>query len=305
LRAAGPADAEGGRHARPELHRKGGERFFMDITSAFDLRYATSGFGVGMLVGMTGVGGGSLMTPLLILIFGVHPATAVGTDLLYASATKTAGTLVHGIARTIDWTVVGRLALGSVPSTAVTLLALSRFDIAGPALRDLIAIVLSIALFSSAALLLFRHRLQVRYATQIGALSPRSTGWLTVAAGTVLGVLVSISSVGAGAIGVSILILLYPRLPTPTIVGSDIAHAVPLTLLAGCGHWMLGSIDWQLLGSLLVGSLPGIAIGSYLAIHVSESLVRAVLAVTLLTVGSRLAVEQFHRHLPTTAWVNH
>jgi uncharacterized protein len=269
----------------------------MDITNAIDLRYAMSGFGVGMLVGMTGVGGGSLMTPLLILIFGVHPATAVGTDLLYASATKTFGSLVHGLARTVDWTVVGRLAMGSAPSTFATLLILSRFDIAGPTLRDVITIVLSIALFGSAALLIFRRQLLVRYATQIGALGSRKTGWLTVASGAVMGVLVSISSVGAGAMGVSILILLYPGLPMATIVGTDIVHAVPLTLIAGGGHWLLGSVDWQLCGSLLFGSLPGIALGSYLASRVPETLVRALLSFTLIVVGSKLALEQFHRHM--------
>jgi len=269
----------------------------MNITNAIDLRYAMSGFGVGMLVGMTGVGGGSLMTPLLILIFGVHPATAVGTDLLYASATKTFGSLVHGLARTVNWTVVGRLAMGSAPSTAATLLMLSCFDIAGPTLRDLIAIVLSIALFGSAALLIFRRKLLMRYATQMGALPPRTTGRLTVAAGAVMGVLVSISSVGAGALGVSVLILLYPGLPMATVVGTDIAHAVPLTLIAGGGHWILGSIDWHLLGSLLFGSLPGIALGSYLATRVSETVVRAVLSFILIVVGTKLAVEQFHRHV--------
>jgi uncharacterized protein len=269
----------------------------MNITNAIDLRYAMSGFGVGMLVGMTGVGGGSLMTPLLILFFGVHPAIAVGTDLLYASATKTFGSFVHGLARTINWTVVGRLAMGSAPSTAATLLMLSRFDIAGPTLRDLIAIVLSIALFGSAALLIFRRKLLMRYATQMRALPPRTTGRLTVAAGAVMGVLVSISSVGAGAMGVSVLILLYPGLPMATIVGTDIAHAVPLTLIAGGGHWMLGSIDWHLLGSLLFGSLPGIALGSYLATRVSETVVRVLLSCILIVVGSKLAVEQFHRHV--------
>jgi len=269
----------------------------MNITNAIDLRYAMSGFGVGMLVGMTGVGGGSLMTPLLILIFGVHPATAVGTDLLYASATKTFGSLVHGLARTVNWTVVGRLAMGSAPSTAATLLMLSCFDIAGPTLRDLIAIVLSIALFGSAVLLIFRRKLLMRYAAKMRALPPRTTGRLTVAAGAVMGVLVSISSVGAGALGVSVLILLYPGLPMATVVGTDIAHAVPLTLIAGGGHWILGSIDWHLFGSLLFGSLPGIALGSYLATRVSETLVRALLSIILIVVGTKLAVEQFHRHV--------
>src|SRR5438105_12855678 len=107
--------------------------------------YVASGFGVGALVGMTGVGGGSLMTPLLILLFGIHPATAVGTDLLYAAATKTAGSLVHGFARSIDWRVVRRLATGSVPATVVTLAALSHFNLSGEAASKLITLVLSLA----------------------------------------------------------------------------------------------------------------------------------------------------------------
>lgn len=277
----------------------------MDVTNAIDLRYALSGLGVGMLVGMTGVGGGSLMTPLLILLFDVHPATAVGTDLLYASATKAAGSFVHGLARTVNWAVVGRLAMGSAPTTVATLLMLSRFDIRGAALSDVIAIVLSIALFISAAMLLFRDRLLVRHAAQIGALQPRATKWLTVASGAVMGVLVSISSVGAGAIGVSILTLLYPGLSTATIVGTDIAHAVPLTLIAGAGHWMLGSIDWHLFCSLLLGSMPGIALGSYLASRVPERTVRALLSLALLVVGGKLALEQFHRHMFATASAIH
>jgi uncharacterized membrane protein YfcA len=177
---------------------------------AIDPLYSVCGFVGGLLVGMTGVGGGSLMTPLLILLFGVHPATAVGTDLLFAAATKTGGTLVHGLARTIDWTVVRRLASGSVPSTALTLLVLSRFDVHGAAIRDVITSVLSLALLVTAGLLIYRRKLLTFYATRVGELSARRTNWLTWVSGAVLGVLVSISSVGAGAIGVTFLILLYP-----------------------------------------------------------------------------------------------
>src|ERR1043166_3351436 len=228
-----------------------------------DPLYVASGFGVGLLVGMTGVGGGSLMTPVLILLFGVHPATAVGTDLLYAAATKTGGSLVHGLGGTIDWRVVGRLATGSVPMTALTLFVLSNLDIKGHLADQLITVVLSTALFGTAAVLIFRKRIMAVYAQRVGELDPRRTAALTVAMGAVLGVLVSISSVGAGAIGVTALVLLYPRLPTVRIVGSDIAHAVPLTLVAGIGHWIIGSIDFLLLGSLLMGSLPGVFLGRY------------------------------------------
>jgi uncharacterized protein len=255
-----------------------------------DPLYVASGFGVGLLVGMTGVGGGSLMTPLLILLFGVHPATAVGTDLLYAAATKSCGTLVHGFNRNIDWRLVTRLAVGSVPATALTLLALSGFGIYSSAAQGLITTVLSGALAATAAVLIFRKRILDFCAAYIGELSPRRTAALTVLAGAALGVLVSISSVGAGALGVTAIILLYPQLPTSRIVGSDIAHAVPLTLVAGLGHWALGSIDWPLLGSLLVGSLPGIVIGSHFAVRVPDHVLRLALAATLLFVAGKLAL---------------
>jgi uncharacterized membrane protein YfcA len=260
----------------------------MDLLHAINPLYSVSGFAVGLLVGMTGVGGGSLMTPLLILLFGIHPATAVGTDLLYASATKSGGTVVHGLTRTIEWRVVGRLAAGSVPATALTLLALSRLDMEGAAAHQLITWVLSGALFLTAIALMFRAPILGYYARRFGAGEPRHVTGLTVAVGAALGVLVSITSVGAGAIGVTALVVLYPHLPTARIVGSDIAHAVPLTLIAGLGHWMLGSIDWGLFGSLLVGSLPGIFIGSYLSSRVPDSMLRFMLAGTLFVVAVRL-----------------
>ena len=253
-----------------------------------DLLYSLSGFAVGFLVGMTGVGGGSLMTPFLILLFGIHPATAVGTDLLYAAATKSAGTAVHGLNRNIDWRVVGRLAAGSVPMTAATLLTLSRFDIHGAAMQGMMTAVLSSALFATAAVLIFRKKILAFHASAIGELGPRQTASLTILIGAALGLLVSISSVGAGALGVAAMMLLYPRLPTARIVGSDIAHAVPLTLLAGLGHWALGSIDVHLLGFLLAGSLPGIIIGSHLLVRVPDAVVRFSLATTLILVATKL-----------------
>jgi uncharacterized membrane protein YfcA len=257
---------------------------------AIDLLYAVSGFCVGLLVGMTGVGGGSLMTPLLILMFGIHPATAVGTDLLYAAATKSGGTVVHGLNRNIDWRVVARLAAGSVPATALTLLALSGFGIYSSAAQGLITTVLSGALAATAAVLIFRKRILEFCAIHIGELSPCRTAALTVLLGAALGILVSVSSVGAGALGVTAIILLYPRLPTARIVGSDIAHAVPLTLVAGIGHWILGSIDWHLLGSLLAGSLPGIVIGCYVSVRVPDTVLRFTLATTLLLIAGKLAL---------------
>jgi hypothetical protein len=254
----------------------------------FDPLYSLSGFAVGALVGMTGVGGGSLMTPILILLFGIHPATAVGTDLLYASATKTVGTAVHGVSRTVDWRVVGRLALGSIPMTALTLGMLSQLGAETAAVNTLITSVLSGALFATAIALLFRKKIVSRYGAYLMAMDPKKTRNMTIAMGAILGVLVSISSVGAGAIGVTALILLYPHLPMARIVGSDIAHAVPLTLIAGLGHWILGLTDLGLLGSLLVGSIPGIIIGSYAAPRMPDTALRYILAGTLLVVGGRL-----------------
>jgi len=257
-----------------------------------DPLYSLSGFAVGLLVGMTGVGGGSMMTPILILLFGIHPATAVGTDLLYAAATKTGGSLVHGLARSIDWRVVRRLAAGSVPATIATLAVLSHFDLNDNAARGLITLVLSGALFVTAFVLVFGASIVQLYRMRVRELDARRTAFTTVLVGALLGVLVSISSVGAGAIGVVLLVLLYPHLPMAKVVGSDIAHAVPLTLIAGLGHWMMGSVDWHIIASLLVGSLPGIFIGSYFAVRVPERALQLVLAATLFVVASRIACDQ-------------
>lgn len=261
----------------------------MSAIHSIQFLYTISGFAVGLLVGLTGVGGGSLMTPLLILLFGMHPAAAVGTDLLYAAATKSAGSVVHGFNRTVDWRVVRRLAAGSVPMTIVSISVLSYLDINGPGTRQLIGWVLALALLLTAVTLIFRNRIVARYAPIMGALPPNRIAVLTVIVGGVLGVLVSISSVGAGAIGVTALVLLYPTLPTARIVGSDIVHAVPLTLVAGVGHWFLGSVDWQVFTALILGSVPGILIGSYAASRFPETALRVVLALTLLAVATKLS----------------
>jgi uncharacterized membrane protein YfcA len=250
--------------------------------------YSLSGFCVGMLVGMTGVGGGSLMTPILILLFGVHPETAVGTDLLYASATKSTGTAIHGLARSIEWRIVGRLALGSIPATAATIYLMSLLGPANPKTAALITSVLGVALFLTAVALVFRERIVRLYRARIGEFGGRQTVWFTVIMGGILGVLVTLSSIGAGALGVTALILLYPRLPMVRIVGSDIAHAVPLTLVAGLGHSIFGSFDWSLFTSLLAGSIPGIVIGSVIATKVPETLLRMVLATVLAVVATQL-----------------
>jgi hypothetical protein len=252
--------------------------------------YSISGFLIGGLVGFTGVGGGALMTPLLVLLFGIAPTTAVGTDLIYASITKTSGTLVHGLHGTVEWRIVRRLATGSIPATILTILALKYFGGKQHSVSNVITTVLGFALILTAVTLIFRKWLLAHLARFTEGLTVRQTAAITIALGAFLGVLVSISSVGAGAIGVTVLVLLYPQLPAARIVGSDIAHAVPLTFVAGIGHLFLGSVDWNLLVSLLIGSLPGIAIGSHLAARVPDRVLRPVLASTLALTGARLIV---------------
>jgi uncharacterized membrane protein YfcA len=248
-----------------------------------------SGFAVGLLVGLTGVGGGSLMTPLLVLVFGFKPATAVGTDLLYAAITKSGGSWVHHRHDNIDWTITGRLSLGSVPAAGLTVLLLRQLGAQGHGAAGLISAVLGVALLLTAASLIFRQRLldHVKRRPASADFQKRAPA-LTILVGAILGVLVTISSVGAGALGVTALTFLYPQLATRRIVGSDIAHAVPLTLVAGLGHWWLGTVDVVLLVSLLIGSLPGIALGAHFAAKVPERALRGMLASILLLIGGKL-----------------
>jgi uncharacterized membrane protein YfcA len=263
----------------------------LDFLHSINPLYSLSGFVVGGLVGFTGVGGGSLMTPLLVLVFGITPATAVGTDLLYAAITKSNGTLVHALNGTIDWRVTRRLAAGSLPATILTLLTLSWFGQSGShAANGLITSALGFALLLTATVLLFRRWLLDHITRHTDRMTDRQAMYLTIVLGAFLGVLVSISSVGAGAIGMTVLLALYPRLPTVRLVGSDIAHAVPLTFVAGFGHWLMGGVDWSLLASLLIGSLPGIAIGSHLAAKVPDRFLRPVLASMLAVVGVKLSI---------------
>lgn len=254
-----------------------------------DWLYPLSGFAVGVIVGLTGVGGGSLMTPLLVLLFNVHPATAVGTDLLYAAVTKAGGTVVHGRKKHIEWKITGLLALGSIPAAGITIWVLSYLPHRSPEVTHLISTGLGFALLLTSIAIIFGRRLK-DYAASHDQAGWRSAhlGKITVFVGITLGVLVSISSVGAGALGVAALFFLYPKLSPVRIVGSDVAHAVPLTLVAGMGHWWLGSVDWVLLGSLLIGSLPGIWVGSHLSAKVPERVLRNMLATMLVLIGSKL-----------------
>ncbi len=257
-----------------------------------DWLYTVSGFAVGLIVGVTGVGGGSLMTPLLVLFFGVSPATAVGTDLLYASITKSLGGWVHSRNGTVDWKIVGLLSLGSLPAALFTIALLKYLALDEKTLKGLVTSVLSIALLLTAVALLLKDRIRKIAQRDDGAvyeLHHRHLPAATILTGAVVGALVTISSIGAGVLGTVALLFLYPRLPAVKVVGTDIAHAVPLTAVAGLGHLALGTVDLVLLGSLLLGSLPGIYIGSHLSARVPEKVLRPLLATMLLIIGLKMA----------------
>ena len=260
----------------------------MNFLHAINPAYVLSGFVVGFLVGMTGVGGGSLMTPLLILLFGISPEKAVATDLIYASVTKTGGSLIHAINKTIDWRIVLRLASGSLPASVLTLTVLHVLGLDSAAANSVITKVLGVTLVFTSIALIFRPWLMSAYVRRVGEVSVSNTAMFTILTGAMLGTLVTISSVGAGALGVTALIILYPKLPIVRIAGSDIAHAVPLTLIAGVGHLLGGSINTSTLMSLLAGSLPGIMIASSFAPRLPDVALRLVLAATLLLVSYKL-----------------
>lgn len=266
-------------------------RAFLKGGSRMDWHFTLSGLLVGGIVGMTGVGGGSLMTPLLVLLFGIAPAVAVGTDLLYAGITKAGGSFVHNRQGGVQWRIALYLALGSVPSAALATWALSRIGHDGSTVSATVKTALGFMLIVSASSILFRDHLGqfVRRgrATHAG-LSSQAQDIATIMLGAVLGFLVTLTSVGAGALGAAALSLLYPRLSVHQVVGTDIAHAVPLTLVAGAGHMVLGTVDYWLLGSLLLGSLPGIWLGSRWCGKLPERPLRMCLALVLVIIGGKL-----------------
>ncbi|TFW00783.1 sulfite exporter TauE/SafE family protein [Oxalobacteraceae bacterium OM1] len=253
------------------------------------LSYVVSGFAVGALVGLTGVGGGSLMTPLLTLLFGISPTVAVGTDLAFASATKTTGALVHRVSGNVRWRIVALLCLGALPAAFAATLGLKTFGALDQAIAHVIRYAIATSVLLTVVALLFRGRLLA----WISAHPERQLQGVrldaaTVLVGAVLGTLVTVSSIGAGAIGATILVMLYPRLSPAEIAGTDIAYAVPLTAIAAAGHWWLGSINWELLGALLIGSVPGITLGSFAARAVPEKILRGLLATTLTGVAAKM-----------------
>ncbi len=258
-----------------------------------DLAYVLAGLVVGLIVGLTGVGGGSLMTPILIFFFGVKPYMAVGTDLLFAAFTKAGGTLSLARQRLVPWRVVLHLSAGSLPAALLTLWVLHQVGAASDAVQRVMTTTLGVALLLTAAATAYKairgKQLPRNLASGQEAQATRARHWsLPLLFGALIGTLVTLTSVGAGAIGVSVLLLLYPLLPLPRIVAADIAYAVPLTLVAGMGHASLGSVDWALLGKLLAGSLPGIWIGSRLMSHTPERVVRSLLSLLLAYAGVKL-----------------
>lgn len=254
-----------------------------------ELPYTLAGFVVGAIVGLTGVGGGSLMTPLLVLGFGVPAVIAVGTDLLYAGLTKVSGAVSHAAKGHVDWRVTGLLAAGSVPGSIAAMAAFAALPPAGAQTRLLVSMTLGVMLLVTALAIAFRGRLLAwAHAHSNHPWLARHRTKAIVATGAFIGVAVSLSSVGAGAIGVTALVLLFPLLATTRIVGTDIAHAVPITLVAGLGHAWLGNVNWPLLASLLVGSIPGILLGAQLTARLPERLVRTSLVAVMLFAGVKL-----------------
>lgn len=258
-----------------------------------EIAFIFAGFAVGLIVGLTGVGGGSLMTPLLIFFFGVKPHLAIGTDLLFAAFTKLGGTVSLARSRVVDWRIVGQVACGSIPASLITLWALKQMGPANPHTQAIMTTTLGATLLLTAAATLYkalRGKSAPRHIEpQQLAQATRARHWaLPVLFGALLGVLVTITSVGAGAIGMTVLMLLYPALPLPRIVAADIAHAVPLTLVAGLGHASIGSVDWSLLGTLLIGSVPGIWLGSHWVVKAPDRVIRSLLSVLLAYAGAKL-----------------
>ena len=264
-----------------------------------DFAFILAGFGVGLIVGLTGVGGGSLMTPALIFFFGVKPYLAVGTDLLFAAFTKLGGTVSLARQRLVPWRVVGLLCAGSIPAALLGLWTLRHLGPDSAQAQRVMTTTLGVALLLTAAATLYKalvfspERAAAAAATRSSraadATQPRHWS-LPVLLGAVIGLLVTFTSVGAGAIGVSVLLLVFPHLPLPRIIAADIAYAVPLTLVAGLGHASLGSVDWPLLGLLLTGSLPGIWLGSRLVSHTPERLIRSILSALLAWAGAKLVL---------------
>ncbi len=263
-----------------------------------DFALPTVGFLIGILIGLTGMGGGALMTPILVLAFGIPASVAVGTDLLYAAVTKCAGIWVHHCRGTIRWEIVGLLAAGSIPSAILTLFLLKELKSLGVDYDRLITLMLSVSLIFTSMALFFKKKRPLSEKSKepskelsgLASLIRRHRKAFTVLAGILVGGLVTLSSVGAGVLGAAILVLLYRRLPIIAIAGTDLAYAIPLTTIAGLGHLHVGHVDYSLLGALLIGALPGAYLGSHFGTRLPDQVVRPILASCLFAVGVRFAI---------------
>jgi uncharacterized protein len=256
------------------------------------LLYSFCGLIVGALVGLTGVGGGSLMTPILMLLFGQPPAVAVGTDLMFSACTKLVATASFGFSRRVDWRIVGRLAIGSVPAACAVIIWFWLDDRPPGVVDQLISRCLAVILALAAVALLLQNRLRQLGLTFTAAWlnnTERHKVALTIAAGGLLGFGVTMTSVGAGALGVAVLVALYPlRLTSDRLVATDIAHALPITAIGAAGHAILGHVDLRVLACLLVGSIPGVLIASRATIRLPSQFTRALIAIMLALVSARL-----------------
>lgn len=256
-----------------------------------DFMLIIAGALTGLLVGLSGVGGGALMTPLLLLIFGVAPMTAVGTDLWFAAVTKMFASRVHHGQGLIDWQVVRRLWMGSLSASATTIIWMKIYPIDNSSV-ELLKTAVSITVIITAFGMIFQnhlHSLGRHFRLGTGTRFKAQQAPLTVLAGVLLGFLVSLTSIGAGALGAVFLAYLYPlRLTLPRLIATDIAHAIPLALFAGMGHLLIGNVDFGLLGTLLIGSIPAVIVGAFLSSRLPSYWLRWILSIVLLVIGIRL-----------------
>lgn len=250
-----------------------------------------AGLLVGTVVGVTGTGGGALMTPILVWLFGVAPVTAVGTDLWLAALTKACGGGVYIRRGMVDWLVLRRLCTGSIPASLATLGAIHFIGI-GKVTNHMVLAMLGIVLLVTAVAMVLKPRLyalgrdlRLRHAQRFKAWQPP----LTILMGVVLGILVTLTSVGAGTLGVVMLVYLYPlRMSAGKLVGTDIVHAIPLAVVAGLGYLVMGQVNFGLLANLLAGSVPGVLIGSTLGSKLPEKYWRMSIALVLVILGAKM-----------------
>lgn len=264
------------------------------------IHFILAGVVVGFCVGVTGVGGGSLMTPILIGLFKIEPHIAIGTDLLYASISKFCGSMVHAKKLNIIWPLVLFLSIGSIPASFATTWVLEHYLSQSTHYKMVLTMFLGFMLTITGISIIFRPQIERFFSkyrnpntkeivTDPNGITKNKRIYIIIM-GVILGVFVTLSSVGAGAFGIMALIIMFPNMPMIRIIGSDVVHAVLLTLVAGLGHMNSGNVDFHLLMWLLVGSIPAIVIGTLLSSKMPEKLIRRILGVTLFALGVNFIV---------------